>query len=79
MEISDFSAVNRIPGFEFPIGDSLEWTLENLTDKHMHWEVYPKYSREHWVVIRLIEHCVRYEFEFIGNRFQLRFLRLAAE
>ncbi|WP_254513744.1 hypothetical protein [Anatilimnocola floriformis] len=79
VEVSDFSAVNRIPGFEFPIGDGLEQTLENLTDKNMHWEVYPKYSREHWVVIKLMEHGVLYEFEFIGGRFELRFLRLEAQ
>lgn len=76
IEISDFSATERIPEFEFPVGDGLEATLSKLDPRQIRWEICNKYSREHWVVIRIPEHDVRYEFEFEDGCFKLRFIRL---
>jgi len=76
IEISDFSVTQRIPEFAFPVSDCLEEALRRLDLSRFRWEICTKYSREHWVVIRLPEHDVRYEFEFEAGRFRLRFIRL---
>lgn len=76
IEISNFSVTQRIPGFAFPVRDGLEESISELELSQLSWEVDPKYAREHWIVLRLPEHDLLYEFEFEDRRFQLQFIRL---
>lgn len=76
IEISDFSVTQRIPNFDFPVDDFLEATLRKLDSRQLRWGICEKYSREKWVVIKLPEHDIRYEFEFEDGEFKLRFIRL---
>ncbi|PQO47657.1 hypothetical protein [Blastopirellula marina] len=79
IEITNFDTATKIPGFDFPVETRLEKLLTILTEKEICWEVFDKYSREHWIVVRLKQHCVLYEFEFIGETFTLRYVRLQSE
>lgn len=76
VKISNFYSANKILGFEFPVETKLEILLTTLEQSDFNWEVFQKYSLEHWVVIKLQKHELLYEFEFIKNEFKLQNIRL---
>lgn len=79
IEVSHFDPLRQIHGFNFPIVDGLEETLTELAERRICWEICEKYSRQHWVVIKLLDCEIRYEFEFSTDSFQLRYIRLEAD
>lgn len=81
INIYNFSAASNIPGFAFPIETGFEDLLKTLSAEDFEWEVFQKYSYEHWVVIKLLQHGLLYEFnyDFDDNILELRRLKLERE
>jgi len=77
IKISNFSAAQEILGFVFPIVPRLGQFLAALGKKGIAWGVYSMWSRDNWVVIKLQEHDIAYEYKFTADRFELQCIRLA--
>ncbi|QDV53191.1 hypothetical protein [Gimesia fumaroli] len=79
INIYNFPAASSIPGFVFPIETELEKFLGTLAVEDIEWEVYQKYSYEHWVVIKLLQHSLLYEFYFDFENKLLKLERIRLE
>ncbi|QDT41966.1 hypothetical protein Pan241w_20460 [Gimesia alba] len=79
INIYNFPAASNIPGFVFPVETGFEKLLAILAAEGIDWELYQEYSYEHWVVIKLLQQGLLYEFQFDFDDHTLKLQRVRLE